>query len=117
VNPSATFDPDGYCRRKTENWAIAWSLVGQTRTDVTEIYGKPAATKQREGGHTELMFWKRGKGSQLHLDNATHFIVDAEGRVVSWHDPAPEFLPGDDDCEEWRQRECPSAPACGRDPY
>jgi len=115
ANPSVLLDPEGYCRRKTENWTIAWSLVGQTQADVIDVYGTPAATTQREGGHTELMFWKRGK--DYHLDNATHFIVDPEGRVVSWHDPDPEWLAPADACEKWRTSDCPSAPACGRDPY
>lgn len=106
-------DPEGHCRRKTESWNIAWSMVGQPTSVVVGVYGKPAYTKTREGGYTELMFWKRGRN--YHLDNATHFIVDADGRVVSWHDPE-WALSSYEGCERWRKASCPAAPECGRDP-
>jgi hypothetical protein len=113
ANPSGMLDPEGYCRRKTENWTIAWSMVGQPTQSVIDVYGKPVDSRRREGGYTELMYWKRG--SDYHLDNATHFIVDGDGRVVSWHDPE-WVLKSEEACERWRRESCPMAPACGRDP-
>jgi len=53
-------DPAGYCRGKTENYSVAWSMVGQPANVVVEFYGKPANAKPRGGGYTELMFRKRG---------------------------------------------------------
>ena len=103
-------DPAGYCRGKTENYSVAWSMVGQPANVVVELYGKPANAKPRGGGYTELMFRKRGS---IYQNSPTHFIVGPDGRVISWHDPA---MASYEACEAWRRVDCPQAPECGRDP-
>jgi len=94
-------DPAGYCRGKTENYSVAWSMVGQPANVVVEIYGRPANAKPRGGGYTELMFRKRGS---IYQNSPTHFIVGPDGRVISWHDPA---MASYEACEAWRRVDCP----------
>jgi len=84
-------DPAGYCRGKTENYSVAWSMVGQPANVVVEIYGKPANAKPRGGGCTELMFRKRGS---IYQNSPTHFIVGPDGRCHFMGRPRNGLLRG-----------------------
>jgi hypothetical protein len=102
-------DPEGYCRGITENYNVAWSMVGEPANVVVEVYGKPSNAKPRGNGYTELMFEKRGR---IYQNHPTHFIVGPDGRVISWHDPD---MASHEACEAWRKSYCPQAPECPKD--